>query len=134
MKANPKQPTTAGFTEMFTGDVHFDVIAQSEPPSRLRVNTVRFAPGARTAWHRHANGQTLHVTDGRGLVQSRCGELIEMRPEAPSTGHPGSGAGTGRLRRTLWGTWRCESHSARARTGQKLSGGEHVSETEYPRH
>ena len=23
---------------------------------------VRFAPGARTAWHSHANGQTLHVT------------------------------------------------------------------------
>ena len=41
---------------------------------------VRFSPGAHTAWHSHANGQTLHVTEGRGLVQSRGGEVIEIRP------------------------------------------------------
>jgi len=28
----------------------------------MRVNTVRFAPCTRTAWHRHAVGQTRHVT------------------------------------------------------------------------
>lgn len=46
----------------------------------MRVNTVRFAPCARTAWHTHAVGQTLHVTEGVGLVQSRGGQLIVMRP------------------------------------------------------
>ena len=65
---------------MFTGDVYFDVIAKGEEPSRMRVNTVRFAPCARTAWHTHACGQTLHVTDGIGLVQSRGGEVVVMRP------------------------------------------------------
>jgi quercetin dioxygenase-like cupin family protein len=45
----------------------------------MRVNTVRFAPCARTAWHTHACGQTLHVTDGIGLVQSRGGEVVVMR-------------------------------------------------------
>jgi quercetin dioxygenase-like cupin family protein len=65
---------------MFTGDVWFDVIAKGEEPSRMRVNTVRFAPYARTAWHCHAVGQTLHVTDGIGLVQSRGGKVIEIRP------------------------------------------------------
>ncbi|POH74501.1 (R)-mandelonitrile lyase [Arthrobacter glacialis] len=75
----PKTPTTKGPAEMFCGDVHFDVIAAGEAPSRLRVNLVRFAPGAHTAWHRHANGQTLHITDGMGLVQSRGGDIIEMR-------------------------------------------------------
>ena len=66
---------------MFVGDVWFDVIAGlGEAPSRLRVNLVRFAPGAHTAWHRHANGQTLHVTDGIGLVQARGGEVVTMRP------------------------------------------------------
>ncbi|MEO6530931.1 MAG: cupin domain-containing protein [Specibacter sp.] len=75
----PKTPTAKGPAEMFSGDVHYDVIAAGEAPSRLRVTLVRFAPGARTAWHRHANGQTLHVTDGTGLVQSRGGEIIEMR-------------------------------------------------------
>ena len=79
MEIRPKLPSTAGPAEMFTGDVWFDVIAQGEAPSRLRVNLVRFTPGARTAWHRHANGQTLHVTDGRGLVQARDGEILEIR-------------------------------------------------------
>ena len=68
MDVQPKAPSTKGPSAMFTGDVWFDVIATGVLPSRLRVNLVRFAPGAHTAWHRHANGQTLHVTDGIGLV------------------------------------------------------------------
>jgi quercetin dioxygenase-like cupin family protein len=65
---------------MFTGDVWFDAIIKGEEPSRVRVNTVRFAPGARTAWHSHAVGQTLHVTDGVGLIQSRGQEVTVIRP------------------------------------------------------
>lgn len=76
----PEQPSGKGPAEMFTGDVWFDVIAQGKEPSRIRVNMVRFSPCARTAWHRHALGQTLHVTDGVGLVQARGGEVIEIRP------------------------------------------------------
>ncbi len=75
-----KSPSSKGSADMFTGDVWVDVIAKGEEPSRLRVNAVRFAPGARTAWHRHALGQTLHVTDGRGLIQARGGEVIQIRP------------------------------------------------------
>jgi quercetin dioxygenase-like cupin family protein len=80
MEILEKTPSTKGPAGMFTGDVWFDVIVRGEEPSRMRVNTVRFAPRARTAWHRHAVGQTLHVTDGIGLVQSRGGEVIEIRP------------------------------------------------------
>ena len=80
MNLLPMTPTTKGPAELFTGDVHFDVIARGEAESHVRVNTVRFAPCARTAWHSHAVGQTLHVTDGVGLVQSRGGDIIEMRP------------------------------------------------------
>jgi quercetin dioxygenase-like cupin family protein len=76
----PKKPSTKGPAEMFTGDVWFDVIAQGAESSRLRVNAVHFAPGARTAWHSHANGQTLHVAEGRGLVRSRGGDVVEIRP------------------------------------------------------
>ncbi|MHA7305480.1 cupin domain-containing protein [Arthrobacter sp. TMN-49] len=73
-----------------------------EFPSRLRVNLVRFAPGAHTAWHRHANGQTLHVTDGTGLVESRGGEIVEMRQG--DTGYtPGRLALARRRTRTLHG-------------------------------
>ena len=38
-----------------------------------------FAPGARNAWHVHAVGQTVHVTDGVGRIQSRGGEVLEIR-------------------------------------------------------
>ncbi|MDX6227117.1 MAG: hypothetical protein QOI76_507 [Frankiales bacterium] len=80
MEILTQQPSAKGPAQMFTGDVYFDVIAKGSEPSRLRVNMVRFAPGARTAWHRHAMGQTLHVTEGIGLVQSRAGQLVVMRP------------------------------------------------------
>ncbi|GAA2513125.1 (R)-mandelonitrile lyase [Winogradskya humida] len=80
MEKLSKQDSVKGPEKMFTGDVYFDVIAAGTEPSRVRVNTVRFAPGARTAWHSHAVGQTLHVTEGIGLVQARDGEIIVMRP------------------------------------------------------
>ena len=41
---------------------------------------VRFAPGARNAWHAHAVGQTIHVTEGIGRIQSRGGDVVETRP------------------------------------------------------
>ena len=47
----PKTPSTKGPAKLFTGDVWFDVIAAGALPSRLRVNLVRFAPGAHAAWH-----------------------------------------------------------------------------------
>jgi len=75
-----KQPTVKGPTDRFTGDVWFDVIARGDEPLRIRVNAVRFSPGARTAWHSHAVGQTLYVTEGRGLGQNRGGDVIELRP------------------------------------------------------
>lgn len=78
MKHLAATPTTKGPTEMFSGDVYFDVIARGEAPSRLRVNTVRFSPCARTAWHSHSLGQTLHVTDGIGVVATRD-SVITMR-------------------------------------------------------
>ena len=51
MQTIPRGDSTKGPADMFTGDVYFDVIAKGEEPSRMRVNTVRFAPCARTAWH-----------------------------------------------------------------------------------
>ena len=80
MEIVAKQPTTKAPAERFTGDAWFDVIARGEGPSRLRVNVVRFAPGARNAWHSHAVGQTLHVTEGRGLIQARGGEVTTISP------------------------------------------------------
>ncbi|UQI46677.1 cupin domain-containing protein [Streptomyces sp. HU2014] len=62
-------------SELVTGAVHIDELAAPTPPSRVRVGSVRFAPGARTHWHRHPLGQVLHVTEGAGLVQRRGGPV-----------------------------------------------------------
>jgi quercetin dioxygenase-like cupin family protein len=80
VQIEPKPPTAKGPAAMFTGDVFLDAIVQGKEPSRVRVNAVRFTPGARTAWHSHAMGQTLYVTEGRGLVQARGGSISEIRP------------------------------------------------------
>ena len=79
MEIQPKLPSAKGGADMFTGDVWLDVIARGEEPSRVRVSVVRFAPGSRNAWHAHAVGQTLYVTDGKGLVQPRGGPVEEIR-------------------------------------------------------
>jgi quercetin dioxygenase-like cupin family protein len=76
-----KQPQTGkGPAEAFAGDVWFDVIYRGEEPSRARANMVKFAPGARTAWHSHGLGQTLYIVEGIALIQSRGGDLIEAYP------------------------------------------------------
>lgn len=75
-----KQPTVKAPADTFSGDAWLDVIVRGEEPSRVRVNVVRFAPGARNAWHAHAMGQTLHVLDGVGRMQSRGGRVMEIRP------------------------------------------------------
>ena len=50
------------------------------PTSAWLVATVRFAPGARTAWHSHACGQYLRVTAGGGRFGTRDGEILEVHP------------------------------------------------------
>lgn len=80
MEHRPKQPTSKGPAEIFTGDVYVDPITAGEPPSKLSVAAVHFAPGARSAWHSHERGQTLYVTEGRGLVQSRGEQAVEIGP------------------------------------------------------
>jgi quercetin dioxygenase-like cupin family protein len=79
MEIRPKEPTAKGPAERFTGDVWLDGIVRGAEPSRVRVSAVRFAPSARTAWHSHAVGQTLYVTEGNGRVQSRGGDIAEIR-------------------------------------------------------
>jgi len=81
MNIEPKEPTAKGAADWFTGDVWVDPIAtRKAEPSRMIVSRVRFAPGAHTAWHSHAVGQTLHVTSGVALMQARGGEIIEVHP------------------------------------------------------
>ena len=79
MKISPKPPTTKGPAETFTGDVWVDPVTRGLPPSQLTVSAVHFSPGAHTAWHSHDGGQTLYVTEGRGLVQARGEEPVRLK-------------------------------------------------------
>lgn len=73
-------PTAAGPGDWFTGAVFIDPVAAPAPGSRLSASSVHFTPGARTAWHTHPNGQTIHVTEGLGRAQRRGGPIELIRP------------------------------------------------------
>jgi quercetin dioxygenase-like cupin family protein len=119
-----RQASVKGPAQMFTGDVWFDVIAKGEEPSRMRVNLVRFAPGARTAWHSHAVGQTLYVAAGVGLVQSSGGGVVEIRSGDTVYTPPGEWHWHGAARHHFM------SHLAMWE-GDESQWGEHVTDAEY---
>ena len=75
-----KSETTGGSSEWFTGAVYIDAVAAPSGSVRVAAAHVRFAPGARTAWHKHPNGQTIWVIEGMCLCQSRGGEIDVIRP------------------------------------------------------
>jgi quercetin dioxygenase-like cupin family protein len=72
--------TRPGPSEWFTGSVYIDAVAAPSDGSRLHASNVHFAPGARTAWHTHPNGQTIWVTEGVGFAQRRGGPIEVIRP------------------------------------------------------
>jgi quercetin dioxygenase-like cupin family protein len=73
-------PTRRANPDYFTGTVWQDPIANAPAPARVNAIRVSFEPGARTAWHTHPLGQTLHVLSGAGRVQTWGGPIREIRP------------------------------------------------------
>jgi quercetin dioxygenase-like cupin family protein len=74
-------------TETFTGTVWGDPVLPTTAEGTT-INSVTFAPGARTYWHHHAAGQILIVTSGMGWVASegqapetiRAGDVVWVPP------------------------------------------------------
>ena len=64
MELRTPPATAKGPATTFTGDVWLDRFADGGDESRLVPSIVRFTPGARTHWHSHPLGQTLHCTEG----------------------------------------------------------------------
>ena len=128
MEVVPKQPSAKGPADWFTGDVWIDAIAKGEEPSRVRVSAVRFSPGARTAWHSHALGQTLYVTEGAGLAQSRDGDIVDIRSGDVVYTPPGEwhwhGAAPGHFMSHL-------SITEAVAEGPEMEWGAHVTDAEY---
>ncbi|MEV6931908.1 cupin domain-containing protein [Dactylosporangium sp. NPDC051485] len=79
MQLQPVRPTAKASAHLFTGDVYLTPVYSGTGPSRMTVVLVRFTPAARTNWHSHAVGQTLHVTEGVGLVGTRDGTVLRIR-------------------------------------------------------
>lgn len=72
-------PTSVANDDYFTGRVLQTPMIEAEAPARLRAVLVSFEPGARTAWHTHPLGQTLHVVSGAGRVQVWGQQVQEIR-------------------------------------------------------
>ncbi len=56
---NGSQPSARGPADWFTGTVRVDAPFKGSEAARVSGATVTFEPGARTAWHTHAE-QCLH--------------------------------------------------------------------------
>ncbi|MEU3844123.1 cupin domain-containing protein [Streptomyces sp. NPDC028635] len=82
------RPISAAPPDWVDGAAWVEEITTIDGSSRFQVDSVRFAPGARTVWHRHPLGQVLHVTEGVGLVQCRgegkhtirAGDTVRIAP------------------------------------------------------
>jgi quercetin dioxygenase-like cupin family protein len=126
----PVPATAKAEADRFTGDVWVDAITNGAGPGYARLATVRFSPGARTAWHRHTRGQTLHVTSGVGLVQSKDGQTIVMWSGDTVYTPPGAWHWHGALPDSFM------THLALADSGAEpgsadVEWGQHVSNNEY---
>ena len=58
-------------TETFTGTVYVQPLAPKNANNNFSVASVTFEPGARAFWHSHPAGQTILVTEGKGLYQEK---------------------------------------------------------------
>jgi quercetin dioxygenase-like cupin family protein len=87
MRVTRDQPhSMPGPAEWFTGKVWFNDLSGG---GQISLGSVHFAPGARTAWHSHPNGQTLYITEGLARVQDRGGPVEVIRPGETVVTDPG---------------------------------------------
>jgi len=74
------RPSIRASDDYFTGSVRQDPVLSAPEPARVAILKVTFEPCARTNWHTHPLGQTLHVLDGCGLFQTWGEQARVIRP------------------------------------------------------
>ena len=82
------RPSRVAPAENFTGTVRVQPLFDTTATTRAYGASVSFESGARTAWHTHARGQVLIVTEGVGRVQRwgapveeiRAGDVVRIPP------------------------------------------------------
>jgi quercetin dioxygenase-like cupin family protein len=129
MKITRERPdTNAGPADWFTGSVFVDPISAPPAPSHVRFNSVHFTPGARTHWHTHPLGQTIHVIEGVGRAQREDGPVETITAGTTVYFGPGEnhwhGAAPTRLMTHVAMQLADES-------GSPVTWGEHVSDEQY---
>ena len=77
-------------SEHFTGDVWFGPMHTSAEPDAVNVLGVSFAPGARSDWHTHPDGQVLYVVSGIARVQTEGGSPLTAGPGDTVHAEPGA--------------------------------------------
>lgn len=126
------EPQTAkGPADWFTGDVHPTIVLAGQEPSRVRVGSVHFAPGARTAWHSHAVGQYLHIVEGVAVLQERGGDIIELHPGQTTYTEPGIEHWHGATPDTFMVHLAIWEAPAPGNDTAETTWGEHVTDVEY---
>jgi quercetin dioxygenase-like cupin family protein len=81
MRVQAETPAVTMPAHQFTGEVRLRWISTPQTADqRAVVAAVAFAPGARTVWHSHVLGQTLHVTSGIARVGTSDGGVVEVGP------------------------------------------------------
>lgn len=79
VSAAAERPELIGPSETFTGEVAVTPLFLPNPNRHSGAGHVVFAPGARSAWHRHPRGQTLIITAGSGWVQEKGEKKVEVK-------------------------------------------------------
>ena len=74
------RPSQTPSPDYFTGTVRMDPVVSGDDESAVKILMVTFEPGARTAWHTHPAGQSLHIVSGLGLAGSEGQPVQVLRP------------------------------------------------------
>lgn len=88
MKTKEIFPKGQKAAENFTGDTWVEILTIDGTNFDAMSYNVTFAPGSRTYWHSHPDGQILFCTLGEGCCQEKgkpiqrlkAGDVVEIKP------------------------------------------------------
>ncbi len=68
------------FSKFFSGNAWLCMLVPRDNEFNCPIGNVTFEPGCRNNWHKHAGGQILLVTGGRGYYQEEGKPAQELNP------------------------------------------------------
>ncbi|MEA2172266.1 MAG: hypothetical protein QOF76_5566 [Solirubrobacteraceae bacterium] len=120
--------TATAPAEWFTGTVFIDPFGAAPDDAPFAATRVTFTPGARTAWHTHPHGQTIHVVSGVCLVGREGGAVERLTTGESAWFAPGENHWHGAAPDALMAHVAVHGKDA---DGNAATWGPHVSDAEY---